>query len=473
MRRSTAISALPIVAAVGFGGCSSPVDEPVGETTSAVAHPGHWQIPASTVAKGDTQYVKYTPAGLWENGSNCYGSLTPGAAILRKYLLDHFAGISSILGYSCDQGTVHPENMGIHGTGRAIDVMIPLDGGDADNDLGDPIGNFLIENAQLIGIQYIIWDQVDWVGSHAAGDKVGAYTGTSNPHKNHLHIELSVETSKNTTNWFENAVTPPEYPRCSIASTGAVIDDNEACITYFGSSAYWRKEQGVGYGGGLHWTNAFDSDKPGNWARWNLTFAQAGSYLVEIYLEPAFAVATGVRYEVRHSGVVDTLVVNQSAGNGWVQLGTPSTYDFAAGSDQWIAVYDDKKGVADDQHIAVDALRLTPQGAPPVEPDAGGAAGSEGEAGEAGAAGNPGPGGSGGAAGTAGASGGSIASDAGTDDEDPSKPPADGAAWDYGSDGGCALSHSSARSMGALALFAGIVVARFGRRRRNDRLASR
>lgn len=43
----------------------------------------------------------------------------------------------------------------------------------------------------------------------------------------------------------------------------------------------------------------------------------------------------------------------------WV--GSHATFDFAAGGKQSIAVFEDMKGVADDQHIAVDGLRFTRQ----------------------------------------------------------------------------------------------------------------
>jgi hypothetical protein len=127
---------------------------------------------------------------------------------------------------------------------------------------------------------------------------------------------------------------------------------------------------GVGYDGGLYWTNAFESDSPSNWARFTLSFAEAGSYQVEIYLDPAFAVADGVPYDVTHGELLETVVVDQSAQNGWTTLGT---FDFSAGGEQSVDVRDDQpEPVADAQHVAVDALRLTREGLPPPDEPGGG-----------------------------------------------------------------------------------------------------
>jgi hypothetical protein len=80
----------------------------------------------------------------------------------------------------------------VHSEGRAIDLYVPTDGtGDdsASNDLGDPIANWLAENAEYIGMSYVIWDQASW-GAHRDGDKHQSYGG-SHPHNDHLHIEVT------------------------------------------------------------------------------------------------------------------------------------------------------------------------------------------------------------------------------------------------------------------------------------------
>jgi hypothetical protein len=343
-------------------------EESLGTVTAAETVPGPWVIPDEVYTLADPQWVDYEGAGPWDDGIHCASAFKPGVAVIIAYLKQNFSGISSIGGLNCAPGVAYPDQMGMHGTGRAIDIMIPTEGGDADNGSGDPIANFLITNAELLGMQYLIWDQWKWSSARAPGEHDGPYTGSSNPHTNHLHVEFytTQDIMHSTTNWFEDDAILPVETTCPVASAGAVIDDADPCVIFRGNPDYWRHEDGIGYqGGGLHWTNAWDSAVPGNWAKWPLSFDEAGSYSLEIYLDPAYAVASGVRYEVKHASGQDLVYIDQSSGNGWTSLGTPGTFDFSEGGEQWIAVYDDQLGVASDQHIAVDALRITREGEPP------------------------------------------------------------------------------------------------------------
>jgi len=138
---------------------------------------------------------------------------------------------------------------------------------------------------------------------------------------------------------------------------GGKVEDSSSCFHGFGPSAYWREVTTAGSGGSLHWTNAFSSSSPSNWAWWQLNLAEAGQYQVQWYKVSAYAKFAKTRYVVRADGGEYTVVVDQGAGAaGWRTLGT---YDFAAGGDQWVAVYDHDSGaVASDQHIIADAVRL-------------------------------------------------------------------------------------------------------------------
>lgn len=175
----------------------------------AAAVAGAWKIPASTLAIGDSQYVSYDGAGAWNNGANCTGGLTAGGSALRNYLLANFPQISGIGGYACRRNTASTNKMSVHGTGRALDIFIPLDGGEADNGLGDPVGNWLIENAEEIGIQYIIWDRWTWGAHRPSGSKDRSYGGP-HPHHDHLHVEISIEAGNRQTDFFQGPMTPPE-----------------------------------------------------------------------------------------------------------------------------------------------------------------------------------------------------------------------------------------------------------------------
>ena len=102
---------------------------------------------------------------------------------------------SKVVGYRCDWNSANHNEMSVHGTGRAIDVMIPTvaqDGNaqDANNPVGDPIGKYLIENAQRLGVQLIIWDRKVWSLHKAVGKKFNTYMGPV-AHIDHLHVELT------------------------------------------------------------------------------------------------------------------------------------------------------------------------------------------------------------------------------------------------------------------------------------------
>jgi len=347
-----------------------PSDEEVDASRNALDHEGPWKISAETLARGDEQYVVYTGSGPWNDGMDCSGGLSTGAAIVRSYLLAHFPQTKTIGGYACRQNTANLSQMSIHAVGRALDIMLPQSNGTADNDLGDPIGAWLIENAETIGIQYIIWDEWTWMAARTPGSK-GKLYGGPNPHHDHLHVELSAEAGAQTSDWFSGLVTPPVKEGCvALGAFGGVIDDVDPCFESFGTPAYWRHETGIGYGGSLIWTNAWTSSTPGNWARWNVDLVEAGEYEVEVFLTDPFAVYAATRYTVRHAGSDETLYVDQAlesgtAGGAWVSLGV---YAFASGGDQSVSVFDDVNGtVASQQHIAVDALRLTRIGATPPD----------------------------------------------------------------------------------------------------------
>lgn len=350
--RSSFATWVVVLVAAALSACVA--DEQVAKQQEALSVPGPWVIPPETLAIGDLQYVPYTGAGAWTGSGACSGSMTEGARRLREWLAGAFPQIESIGGYSCRAIVGDSSRMSVHGTGRALDIMLPLHAGDADNDLGDPIGEWLIANAEDIGIQYIIWDRWTWMAARSAGSKDRVYGGT-HPHHDHLHIELSIEGGNATTPWFDGPMTSPEVECDALPSDGGVVDETSSCFRAFGPATYWRHVEGEGHGGSLLWTNAFESDSPSNWARWHLNPSESGDYSVQAWAEPGWGVHGAARYTVRHAGRDTTVEVDQSAG-GWIELGV---FDFEAGPGQHVSVYDDSPTpVEPEQHIAADAIRL-------------------------------------------------------------------------------------------------------------------
>ena len=331
------------------------------EIRQGLAHPGRWTLPAELEPISDGQYVSYDGAPPYNGGANCASGATPGARTLRDHLLGYFPQISGIGVYNCRviSGT---NKMSLHGMGRALDIMIPTTGGDADNDAGDPIAHFLIENAEAIGVQQIIWDHSIWRAYATPRHKV---LNSSNPHIDHLHVEINEQGGAEATPWFDAPQGPA--PCDTLVGTSGLVDNGHDCLKLFGPAQYWRNESGVGQGGSLRWTNAYDGNRASNWAQWSLPLQIDGYYQIEVYLDDAFAIFDRTRYEVRANGATFPVVLNQAQSSGWTSLGT---FHFAADGSENVAVYDNAPGpVASNQHIAVDALRYSRVDSPsPPEP---------------------------------------------------------------------------------------------------------
>ena len=98
-----------------------------------------------------------------------------------------------------------------------------LAGGDADNGLGDPVANWLVENAEFIGVQRIVWDRAYWNGERG----FGPLGSNSYAHTDHIHVELSLAGANAQTPFFTTgAVNGTCMPRCE----GTTLI-NEDCST--------------------------------------------------------------------------------------------------------------------------------------------------------------------------------------------------------------------------------------------------
>lgn len=171
--------------------------EGTGESESELAEAGRWSIPADVKTVGARVRLTYDAAPRWSGTAGCGGKLLVGSKKLGQHLMAAFDGIESIGGYACRRNTADGSRMSVHGTGRALDVMIPLIGGKADNTRGDKIANWLILNAQRIGVQLIIWDRTVW----RAGRADAAYGGP-HPHDDHLHVEITNAAAAEQTPFF-------------------------------------------------------------------------------------------------------------------------------------------------------------------------------------------------------------------------------------------------------------------------------
>jgi hypothetical protein len=206
-----------------LAGCVAPGDP--AQSVSAIAIPGRWIAPGSTQAIAATQHVPVvdpptvSPQGRCTSTNAfacscvhpaCMPALT-GTRELDAYLRRRFTFLRAGGTYCCRQNsaTTSVPRLSVHSLGRAIDLMVPMDRGDADNTLGDQVANWLVENAEHIGIQRVVWDRSYWNGERG----FGALASNSLPHTDHLHVELSLDGAARRTPFFTSG-----------ASTGTSCD---------------------------------------------------------------------------------------------------------------------------------------------------------------------------------------------------------------------------------------------------------
>jgi hypothetical protein len=359
--------------AMGLVACAPPEDDDhvhpddlvaghnFNRTMQGLSQPGRWAIPDDVMAVGDQQDVEFNNAPPYDGGSNCSGGATDGALTLRDHLIGFFPQIETVGIYNC-RVIAGTNSMSLHGVGRALDVMMPTVDGAADNDLGDPIAHWLIENAEAIGIQTIIWDRTIWRVSN--NPREHEYTG-ENPHVDHLHVEVNVLAGNEGTPWFDAPFGPETCePLGVVTEAGVVVDDGDQCFQLFGPAQFWRHET-VGEQGDLAWTNAFENETKSNWARWSLPLESAGTFEVQVFIEPTFGVFDHTLYEVTASGETTQIIVDQGAADGWTTLGQ---FAFTGDGSESVVVVDNFAGaVGDEQHVVADALRVRIPQAPPVE----------------------------------------------------------------------------------------------------------
>lgn len=227
------------------------------------ARSGRWTLPSNMTSVSTNQYVGYEGAPAWNGGRNCGGGLLAGTRQLGEYLVANFPGASYFQGYNCRQ-IRGSSGMSLHGTGRALDVFVPLDGGQADNDLGDPVAHWLMQNAEAIGVQLIIWDRSIWSAGRSS-NKHRQYTG-SHPHHEHLHIEITSAAAAKRTAWFTGgSVSPPDNvpapgaSACSSSTLGRQVPHGEVVQMAYDSC-----------GGTCEWAVCNDGS-------WNCSNESAGS----------------------------------------------------------------------------------------------------------------------------------------------------------------------------------------------------
>ena len=168
-----------------------------------------WRMSRSTSASGNAQHVAYESAG-----SRCSGGPTAGARQLGDSIRAHFDHLMnlSVPGrgvqiYAC-RSVRGGGSLSQHAAGRAVDIFIPtLRGGTANNEQGDVVAAWVVENAERIGVQAVIWDRTWWKAS-GGSPRDRCYTG-GHAHHDHIHIELNRAAGRAETPFFGQADEAP------------------------------------------------------------------------------------------------------------------------------------------------------------------------------------------------------------------------------------------------------------------------
>ena len=121
----------------------------------------------------------------WQGATRNAGSARPGARALMSWCLDNYpmARNLGIYNYRPVRGST---SLSIHAEGRALDVGMPVVGGQAHAE-GTRLLNRLGARGRELGIQTIIWNR----RIYSARSPLGRTYSGVNPHVDHLHIELT------------------------------------------------------------------------------------------------------------------------------------------------------------------------------------------------------------------------------------------------------------------------------------------
>jgi hypothetical protein len=139
-------------------------------------------------------------------------------------------GIKTIWGFGSGSvpGSDHPK-------GLALDFMTNnLKNGKT---VGDAIAEYLIANQAAIGVKYIIWWRRQW--SPESGWQ--PYTGTKNPHTDHVHLSLTGQGQGTGTGG--DAFVPAGNPLVpdSIEQLVVVFQDINAALGWISNADNWKR----------------------------------------------------------------------------------------------------------------------------------------------------------------------------------------------------------------------------------------
>jgi hypothetical protein len=141
--------------------------------------PDNTGLPTSYVPNGGISYGVPAGADVYSgpHTENTYGKLVPDAAA-AKSLISQMFGVTDIGGYR------NPDGYNEHSSGEALDIMIGQN-----KQLGDQINQFLLANADALGLQYTLFKQTQWNPNGTSSGMEDRGSQTAN-HQDHVHARF-------------------------------------------------------------------------------------------------------------------------------------------------------------------------------------------------------------------------------------------------------------------------------------------
>jgi GH25 family lysozyme M1 (1,4-beta-N-acetylmuramidase) len=152
----------------------------------------------------------------------------------------------------------------------------------------------------------------------------------------------------------------PPPPACEeLAAAGGVLDEENACVRLGGPSEYLRAVDDSGaHDGDYVWTGTTGSAFSVSTAEWTLRVPADGVWDVDAHVPAGAASSKLARYVVQHADGDSDVVIDQSAAEGFVSLGS---YRFTAGTSFRVTLADNTGEPSSlGRRVVFDGLRVQP-----------------------------------------------------------------------------------------------------------------
>ena len=162
-------------------------DNPTGNIPGAAPRPDpFWGTPTpgrwgngGPVANAQRQFQDYIDGASGGSSGKTPEGLVPNADQLKRTLERMFPGIQV-------NADVHrQDSYGEHSSGEALDIMVGNN-----RNLGEQINRWLLQNADVLGLQYNLWRQAQWDPSGTITPMENRGSPTAN-HQDHIHARVS------------------------------------------------------------------------------------------------------------------------------------------------------------------------------------------------------------------------------------------------------------------------------------------